>query len=347
VPGQRESDRATLSRAHDAGRPVAQHSPEDRLAVERMSFGPGVTGPIALACFYLLGGALTLLALVVPGWDDLDVQAVLGVGVAAATSGLLVWGLRGHLSTGSCHVLVALGSVLIGAAMVSGGGGAPTATFSVFFVWVAVYGAVFFDARSAVAQVGWAGTVHVVCLLLIDEPFVVAQTLVLFGTASGAALVVGALVRQIRVVAATDALTGLPNRRTFDEHLRGELARAARAHRPLALLALDLDGFKQVNDVEGHAAGDRLLVAAGRAWSTVLRDGEMLARSGGDEFVVLLPETGAVGAHKVAERLARATPPPLGVSIGTAVSTPGEDADALLRRADRELYRDKAAARAR
>jgi diguanylate cyclase (GGDEF)-like protein len=325
---------------------LRRRSPEDRLAVERMSFGPGITGPLALACFYLVGGALTLATLAVPGWGELDDRAVLGVGVAAGLSGALVWALRSHLSTSACHVLVGLGSVLIGAAMVAGEGGAPTASFAVYFLWVGVYGAVFFGPVGATSQLCWAGSVHVVALVLVDPPFVVAETVVLFGTLSIACLVVGALVRQIRVVAATDALTGLPNRRTFDDHVTRELARAERTQRPLALLALDLDGFKQVNDVQGHAAGDRLLVQAGRSWSRVLRGGEVLARSGGDEFVVLLPETGAAGARRVAGRLAAATPSPLGVSIGTAVSEPGEDGASLLRRADRELYREKALARA-
>lgn len=337
---------STLPRAPDAGRLVLHRSPEERLAVERMTFGPGITGPVALACFYLMGGALTLLALLVPGWSSVDVRGVLSVGLAAGISGLAVWCLRGFLSTGSCHVLVALGSLLIGAAMVAGGGGAPTASFGVWFVWVGVYGAVFFSPRAAAVQLAWAGTVHVVALAVVDEPVVLAQTVVLFGTVSVTALVVGALVRQIRVVAATDPLTGLANRRTFDQHVQRELARGQRTGRPLSLLAMDLDGFKQVNDVQGHAAGDRLLVQAGRAWTGVLRDGEMLARSGGDEFLVLLPETAAGGARRVADRLAEATPYPLGVSIGMAVSQPGEDAEALLRQADRELYREKALSRA-
>lgn len=318
-------------------------SPEDRLAPERMSIGLGVTGPIALACFYLIGGLLTLGSLLLPDWGDVDSSAVLAVGVAATASGVLIVLLRTHLSTGSCHVLVALGSVIIGAAMVAGGGGAATATFSSFFVWVAVYAALFFDPRPAIAQVSWGGTVNVIALLLAGAPAVAAQTIVLFGSVTATAFVVGALVHQVRTVAATDPLTGLPNRRSFDEHLELELARAVRHGRPIAVLALDLDGFKKVNDTRGHAAGDRLLIAAGKAWSRVLRDGELLARSGGDEFVVLLPDTGELGAHKVAERLAASTPAPLGVSVGVAVSEPGESAGQLLRRADRELYRDKAA----
>jgi diguanylate cyclase (GGDEF)-like protein len=344
VTAPRVRERPAASRPHRgerSGRLVLQRSPEERLALERRSFGPGITGPLALACFYLLGGLLSLAALLVPGWEGLDVRGVVTVGLATGASGMMVLVLRRYLSTSSCHVLVALGSLLIGASMVAGGGAAPTATFGVFYVWVAVYAALFFPPLPALAQVSWAGTVHVVALVLVDEPFLPSQTVVLFGTAAGTALVVGALVRQIRVVAATDELTGLANRRTFDEHVRRELARASRTERPLALLALDLDGFKQVNDTQGHAAGDRLLVASSRAWERVLRDSELLARSGGDEFLVLLPETDAAGAAPVVDRLERATPEPLGVSIGVAVAAPGDSADQLLRRADRDLYRRK------
>jgi diguanylate cyclase (GGDEF)-like protein len=185
----------------------------------------------------------------------------------------------------------------------------------------------------------------VVSLMQVDARGVAASTLVLFGGISVTALVVGALVRQVRTAAATDPLTRLPNRRSFDEHLDLALARTERNGRPLSVLALDLDGFKQVNDVEGHAAGDRLLIEAGRAWSKGLRGGDLLARSGGDEFVVLLPDSDESAARRVAARLQRQTPPPLGVSIGVAVSRPGEAASALLRRADAELYRDKASSR--
>lgn len=327
------------------GAPVRPRSPEDRLAVERMSFGPGITGPTALALFYLIGGVLTLASAAVPGWAGLDRGSVAAIGAAAALSGGLVVTLRRHLTTASCHVLVALGSLLIGAAMAAGGGGAASATYSSFYVWVAVYAALFFAPRAATTHISWAGACHVVALMLLGDAGVLAQTVVTFGTLGATALVVGALVRQVRTAAATDPLTGLPNRRSFDQHLDLELARADRADRHVALLALDLDGFKKVNDVEGHAAGDELLVEAGRAWTSVLRTGEVLARSGGDEFVVLLPDTGHAGARRVAARLEASTPAPLGVSVGIAVSAPGESREALLRRADEALYVDKEAGR--
>lgn len=339
--GSIDGGRPTRRAVPEPRRPLAS-TPPDRLAVERMTFGPGLTGPSALGLFYVIGGLLTMVALAVPGWDSVDTLSAFGVGVAAASSGALVLALRDHLSDTSCHVLVALGSLLIGSAMVVGDGSTATSAFSSYYLLVAVYCALFFGPRAAAAQITWSGVVHVIALTAVDADGVVATTLVLFGAISGAALVVGALVRQVRVAAATDPLTRLPNRRSFDEHLDRELARAERNGRPLSVLALDLDGFKAVNDRQGHAAGDRLLVEAGRWWSHELRSGDLLARSGGDEFVVLLPDAGESVARRVAARLERRTPPPLGVSVGVAVSRRGEDADSLLRRADAELYRDKA-----
>jgi diguanylate cyclase (GGDEF)-like protein len=107
-------------------------------------------------------------------------------------------------------------------------------------------------------------------------------------------------------LAQTDPLTGLPNRRYFIEILEREFNRARRYQRPLTLLYLDLDEFKELNDRHGHLFGDEILRGASRSLKAVLRSTDLLARIGGDEFAVLLPETNLGGAQNVSSKLRRA-----------------------------------------
>ena len=156
--------------------------------------------------------------------------------------------------------------------------------------------------------------------------------------------------------AVRDPLTGLANRALLEERLRAALSRDARAETRTAVLFLDLDGFKQVNDLHGHDAGDAVLRAVARRLSTAVRPSDTVARLGGDEFVVLVDaaEPGAVDA--LVERLRAAVVEPLqvkgagrlqvGVSIGTALADGGRPAGeselrSLLRRADEAMYLDK------
>lgn len=155
-------------------------------------------------------------------------------------------------------------------------------------------------------------------------------------------------VAALRRAADSDGLTGVRNRRWFDERLVGEFADAARRGAPLAVALVDLDHFKQVNDVHGHQAGDEVLVRAAAALGSAARGSDHLARYGGEEFVLLLPGAGPEEALEVAERLRRAVPAGAGAvgvtcSIGVAVtggprtSSPAE----LVRAADEALYRAK------
>ena len=152
--------------------------------------------------------------------------------------------------------------------------------------------------------------------------------------------------------AVTDELTGLVNRRRFMTALESEIARASRIVPPALILA-DLDDFKLVNDAFGHPIGDELLQSFARAMLECVRDIDIPARLGGEEFSVLLPETPLAGAVAVAERLQRLlTRSPLlerdgrsiraTASFGVAELVEGETADELLRRADAALYRAKA-----
>lgn len=111
------------------------------------------------------------------------------------------------------------------------------------------------------------------------------------------------LVKELETIAATDALTGIANRRAFSAALDQRYAQAVRTNSDLALITIDLDGFKQLNDAVGHPAGDRVLMLVSRVLRSNCRSSDVPGRVGGDEFVVLLPETDLDEARAVAERI--------------------------------------------
>jgi diguanylate cyclase (GGDEF)-like protein len=143
-------------------------------------------------------------------------------------------------------------------------------------------------------------------------------------------------------LATRDPLTGVANRRGWDERVTMELGRAQRSGESLCVALVDLDKLKLVNDNEGHAAGDRLLVASAQAWSLAIRDVDLIARLGGDEFAVLLPACEQAAAGEVVERMRAATPNHHPFSAGIATWDHVQSATKLVGRADQALYRAKA-----
>jgi diguanylate cyclase (GGDEF)-like protein/PAS domain S-box-containing protein len=158
---------------------------------------------------------------------------------------------------------------------------------------------------------------------------------------AGTALALSDLLARLEAQARTDQLTGVANRRTWDDELPRELARARRTGESLSLAILDLDRFKVYNDTYGHPAGDRLLRGVAAAWAERLRATDVLARYGGEEFAVLLPACEAGSAEAVAEQLRAAMPDGETCSIGVATWDGEETADALVARADAALYAAK------
>ena len=155
-------------------------------------------------------------------------------------------------------------------------------------------------------------------------------------------------------MAGTDDLTGLCNLRALTDTLRREVARASRTGRPLSVIVIDLDGFKRVNDGQGHLRGSQALVEMAALLRESIRETDVAGRLGGDEFAVVLPDTGAAGAVAVGDRLRvrvarraflrrEGLDIRLTVSVGVAsASGPGGPAGALLERADNALYQAKA-----
>ena len=149
----------------------------------------------------------------------------------------------------------------------------------------------------------------------------------------------------------TDALTGLLNRYGLRRALQRELSEARRYARPLSCLLLDIDFFKVINDTHGHAAGDAALVQTARVLTETVRGSDVVCRYGGEEFLVLVPETDAQGAHALAEKIRLAVSAklfgdgglgfPLTLSAGVAELRPGESGNDMIARADLALYQAK------
>ncbi len=155
------------------------------------------------------------------------------------------------------------------------------------------------------------------------------------------------LMDHLESAAKTDELTGLPNRRGWDDEITRELARARRSGEPLCVAVLDLDHFKRVNDILGHPAGDRLLKESAAAWRSAIRLTDVLARHGGEEFALALPACGVEDAIRLVERLRSSTPAGQTVSAGIAQWDGLESAIAIYARADAALYEAKRAGRDR
>jgi len=168
--------------------------------------------------------------------------------------------------------------------------------------------------------------------------------------------------KKLEKLSCVDALTGIANRRIFDEHMEKEWLRAARQKTDLSLILMDVDHFKHYNDFYGHQKGDQCLHAIASAIkSQVTRPADLVARYGGEEFAVILPETDATGAYKVAEKIRRAvydlqinhqkseTADVVTLSLGVASMTPGakDERRAFIQEADESLYQAKKAGRNR
>jgi diguanylate cyclase (GGDEF)-like protein len=166
------------------------------------------------------------------------------------------------------------------------------------------------------------------------------------------------IVSETQNLAATDPLTGQLNRRTFFELAQREIERFRRFGRPFSWIMFDVDLFKEINDTYGHSAGDQVLVAIAERCCHVIRQVDIFGRYGGDEFVMLLPETDQQMASQIAERIRASVyvspieteSGPVSVSISVGITQPTEgtaDLGLLLNKADQALYKSKKAGRNR
>lgn len=297
-----------------------------------------------LATFYVFAAVAGLLAALDPGFPERFRWAMVALSASVLTcAGIAVrWGPRWprnafHLAVGSASALIVV-AILVSPDPATAVGAATLMSF------IAVDACFFFSLPLAWAHMVFAVGGMVTALVLQgDVPTFIAVALAPIIIALGT-VTRGLVIRASS--ASRDPLTGLANRRGFDDSLQELLTTTARTGERLSAVLLDLDHFKQVNDARGHEAGDQVLCRVADVWQHELPAGAVFARQGGDEFALLLP--GLRGAEGLAlVRRIVALHPEISMSCGVAEHQAGETAAQLMRRADRALYDAKAAGRGR
>jgi diguanylate cyclase (GGDEF)-like protein len=355
--GNRGSRRRTRRSSRRPARNVslnAREAPADIEAVDRHSHhSPAGQDRFGLdsallagyvACFGIEAALLPVGEKV--AWAEIGSALGLQVGVGL----LLGLGPRLRLSTPRFVSLLGITAYLASVALLRDGA-PPTAGYGPLVLLPMVWASLRGGRVEVVASLVGLAAVYLVPQIVIGPPqYPVGgwRALLLFVVvASVSGLAVRRLVGRVEQLlkrlgdqARTDALTGLPNRRAWQELLQRECSITARTGHPLTVALLDLDNFKPYNDRHGHLAGDRLLLSVTAAWRSALRQAGVLARWGGDEFLLLLPNCDVRQTEALLERMREAFPG-APFSAGVAETRGDEPPETLLALADKALYRAK------
>lgn len=298
-----------------------------------------------LAYLYLASASLALAGVAVPHGDQASVPGLLAVVGLGYVAGALLLFKAPRLKDALIPVVLVLGTALVTAAVWFDGNA--DSAFSLLYVWIGLEAFYFLGRWYAALQLAVAAGAYAGVLALMGDGSVPAQRWLL---TVGTALVAGLLVYQLRDridrllvrmagSAGSDPLTGLMNRRAFEEMFDIELAQARRQGRPLSVLVGDVDSFDSLNKQLGTEAGDAVLALIARDLGKWKRRSDLVARTGGEEFSLLLPETDERGGFLVAERLRRAVhrrlldhAVPVTMSFGLSTHpTHGDGAEQLMR----------------
>ncbi len=301
------------------------------------------TPALLLAGLYTVSGVLCLASTSWPMHRDTPVGLLWALAATGLGGGALIWWLRSRMRDWMMHTALAVAGMLIALLAWQSVTAVGIVGLGPALIAVALFAAHFFDLTAA--------RLHASLLVVLATAGAVAAGPDRFA-AAWAPIVVsvvalteahGRLARKLRTAASTDPLTGVVNRRAWEAEAARHLARAARTEEPLSVAILDLDHFKEVNDRDGHGAGDALLRDLTAGWTARLRQADLLGRYGGDEFVLCQPATDEDGAREILQQLE--TTHAFAWSVGIATTRPGDTLPAVLARADADLYLQKRSGR--
>ena len=294
----------------------------------------------AFGAVFLVGAAVGLTALGLPHGTHFNDRADLVISGLAAGMGTWSWH-RTQLGPRTTSALLCLGTLAVSAGVYSGTGDYVSVSAAVIYIWLALLASLFMSARRTWAHLGVIAVSYGAVLTMTGNSGAPAEWLFITGTAAVTALVTLAIRTELVSMCERDPLTGLPNRAGLNRVLEREIAKARRDETTFAIAIIDLDSFKALNDKQGHLAGDEALVSTSRAWQATLRGNDVLARFGGDEFVVVLPGSGVLQAGRILRRMRRSNDT-WEFSAGLACWYSNESLDQLIARADMALYVAKA-----
>jgi diguanylate cyclase (GGDEF)-like protein len=299
----------------------------------------------ALTLIALAGGLSAIFASIFPANPAAPVNTLRITGALMLCSSLAIWGFGNRMPRWAPHAAIATGTLLISLLVAQAATGVGMIVTASDYMWIGVYAAFFFSRPAARAHLALIA-IGFGAALLVSRTSLPADAWV-FMTASlvVATEVIGRQSARLRHEAHTDPLTGLLNRNGLTPAAEQAFALADRTGIPLTIALIDLDHIKQVNDREGHQAGDRLLVEMTSLWAEELEPSDTFARLGGDEFVVLLVGSSDDESARLFERLRLISPTPW--SAGVVSRQPGQDLGTCLGKADVALYDAKGSRRDR
>jgi GGDEF domain-containing protein len=300
----------------------------------------GVNPAVRALALIMFAGALTsLTAALFPSNPDAPVGLFRVVTGLAFTCSAVLWSYADRIPRWFLHVAVAGGTVAIAVLIARAATGVAAVVSATDYIWMGVYVSFFFSRLAARLHLALIAITFDVALITNGHGVPAEAFLLMTASIVVASETIGRQSARLRHEAYTDPLTGLLNRKGLGPAAERAFALADRTGLPLTVGLVDLDDFKLVNDRDGHAAGDRLLVQMTRTWREELQPGDIFARLGGDEFLVILVGSNDEEANRFFERLLFISPAPW--SAGAVKRNSGEDLSACLARADNTLYESK------